>query len=89
MNWGNHGFWTLGTQKQWNDKELDVAFALFKRLKETYGDQFSLVVQDLHKEGTPKADGTKTAQIVIKIFVSPPNDKIEKELRNVGLTYVK
>ena len=89
MNWGNKGFWTLGGNKQWTDQELDKAFAVFKRLKETYGGQFNLVVQDLHKEGSPKANGTKTAQIVIKIFVSPPNEKIDKELKDIGLTYIK
>jgi len=89
MKWVNKEFWTLGGNKQWTDQELDKAFAVFKRLKETYGDQFNLVVQDLHKEGSTRADGTKTAQIFIKIFVSPPNEKLEKELKELGLTYIK
>jgi len=89
MNWENKGFWTFGTETEWSDQNLDKALAVFKRLKETYGDQFNLVVQDLHKEGKPMANGGKTAQILIKIYVTPPNQKIENELRSVGLKYVK
>ena len=88
-NWENKGFWSFGTETEWSEQNLDKAFVVFKRLKETYGDQFNLVVQDLHKEGKPMANGSKSAQILIKIYVSPPNQKIEKELRNVGLKYVK
>lgn len=83
------GYWSLGTHKQWSAAELDKAFAVFIRLKETYGDQFNFVVQDLRKEGKPNPDGSKTAQILIKIYVSPANPKIEREIKDVGLVYVK
>lgn len=89
MNPDQIGYWSLGTDREWSESDLDKAFSVFIRLKDTYGDQFNLVVQDLHKEGTPRADGTKTAQILIKIYVSPPNTEIEKELESVGLIYVK
>ena len=89
MNQKRDEYWSLGADKTWSGADLDKAFAVFTRLKDAYGDQFNLVVQDLHKPGAAKADGTKTAQILIKIYVSPPNPSIERELKNVGLVYVK
>ena len=89
MNTDKGGYWSLGTDRAWSEADLDKAFSVFIRLKETYGDQFNLVVQDLHKEGTPRSDGTKTAQILIKVYVSPPNAVIDGELQSVGLVYVK
>jgi hypothetical protein len=89
MNTDKSGYWSLGTDKTWSAADLDKAFSVFIRLRETYGDQFNLVVQDLHKEGAPRIDGAKTAQILIKIYVSPSNVAIDRELQSVGLVYVK
>lgn len=82
------GFWSMRADREWSASELDRAFDVFKRMKTTYGDQFNFVVQDLHKEGSQRADGAKTAQILIKIYVTPPNLKISKELEDVGMVYV-
>jgi hypothetical protein len=88
----NHmGFWTFGANADWSPEPggtLDRALAAFGELKGKYGDRFNVVVEDLHQEGTPKADGSKTAKIQIKVFVAPPSDDIERQLRALGLVYI-
>lgn len=83
------GFWSMGTDHAWSEQELDKAFDLFKQLKAKHGDRFNLVVQDLHKEGTPMSNGAKTAQILIKVYVSPPDNQISESLKNVGMVFVR
>lgn len=68
---------------------MDNALAGFMGMKERYGDQFQLIVEDLHQEGSPTADGSKTAKIHIKVVVSPRNMEIEQRLSKLGLTYVE
>ncbi len=75
----------MGADREWTREELDAACAVFKRLKEIHGDRFHLVVQDLHPEGTPKPK----VEILIKIYVTPPDKVISKELEAVGMVFVK
>ena len=83
------GFWSMGTDHAWSEQELDRAFDLFKNLQAKHGDRFKLVVQDLHKEGTPMSNGAKTAQILIKVYVIPPDNQISDALKSVGMVFVR
>jgi hypothetical protein len=86
------GFWTFASDRKWEQVEggaLDRALTEFTRLKETYGDSFNVVVEDLHAEGAPTSDGSETAKIHIKVYVSPRNAQIETRLKELGLVYVE
>jgi len=86
------GFWTFASDREWPQFEggaLDRALKEFVRLKEAYGDTFNVIVEDLNTEGTPREDGTKTAMIHIKVYVSPRNENIESTLRALGLEYIE
>ncbi|RLJ39564.1 hypothetical protein C8C98_3306 [Acidovorax sp. 106] len=85
------GFWTFGTNTDWlpgPGGNLDRALAAFGELKGKYGDRVNVLVEDLHQEGTTRADGSKTAKIQIKVFVAPASDDIEGQLKALGLVFI-
>lgn len=86
------GFWTFGSDKEWvtgKGGNIDNALADFVQMKEKYGDQFQLIVEDLEQKGITKPDGTETAKIHIKIIIDPPSKEIESQIEALGLMYVE
>jgi hypothetical protein len=86
------GFWTFGNDKEWvtgKGGNVDNAFSKFNQLKENYGDQFQLVIEDLKQYGISKTDGTETTKVNIKIIIDPPSSEIESQLKALGLIYVE
>ena len=89
---GDVGFWTFGNDKEWiagKGGNLDNALAAFVQMKQKYGDQFQLIVEDLEQKGAKRPDGTETGKINIRIIVDPPDKEIVSQIEALGLIYVK
>ncbi len=86
------GFWTFGQDKQWSMEsggEMDHALTVFAQLKDKYGDQFQLIVEDQSHTGEPESSDSETVNIHIKIIVDPPSEEIESQIATLGLIYVE
>jgi len=56
------GFWTFGGNKDWGSgkgSDMDNALVVFIQMKEKYGDQFQLIIEDLKEKGATRADELK------------------------------
>ena len=86
------GFWTFGGNKDWGSgkgSDMDNALVVFIQMKEKYGDQFQLIIEDLKEKGATRADGTETSKIHIKVVVEPRSIEIESQIESLGLIYVE